>query len=193
MLMTNPALTLSNCHCLLCWFECFSFNICIDLNVGEWDWYFCQKCFSIKFYNVTWMGDLAVIQKGHLKAYFARESSFPWPLSKSDWFSNIFEDIYTLFEKKRNIFEAALLLEKSVCQWIWGCTPIWHTVALGVYLVVCRGQWPRATRENGQIKVVFLFEKSVQLIRSCWKMIEFIRSDAKVTERICSYKGTHME
>ncbi len=27
--------------------------------------------------------------------------------------------LYTLFQKKRNIFEDAFLLEKSVCQWNW--------------------------------------------------------------------------
>ena len=60
---------------------------------------------------------------------------------------------FPILFSKRNFFEAAFLLEKSVCQWICSYKKIIKTL--------CQGQWPRGTGENGTIKVAFLSEKSV--------------------------------
>ncbi len=64
---------------------------------------------------------------------------------------------YSHFEKKHNIFEVSFLLEKNVLQWIWGYTSFGQQN----HQDPMSGQWPRGTRENGHIKVAFLFEKSV--------------------------------
>ncbi len=63
--------------------------------------------------------------------------------------SSIFK--YTLFQKKRNIFEVAFLSEKSVHQWIWGYT-------LRPYVRVTDPGAPgNMDRSMGKINVVFLY------------------------------------
>ena len=73
---------------------------------------------------------------------------------------------YTLLQKKPTFLEDAFLLGKIVCQCTLGHTSFWP---LGkIFKMLCQGQWPRGTRENGQIKLTLLLEKSVVHFHSCW-------------------------
>ncbi len=50
-------------------------------------------------------------------------------------------------------------------QPFWSCLLLWYTpnkLRIGkIFKTLCQGQWPRGTKENEQIKLMFLLEKSV--------------------------------
>ena len=53
---------------------------------------------------------------------------------------------------------------------------------------LCHGQWPRGTEENGQIKVAFLFKKSVvhleQVLKLCFVPLSNLNPDGGLSRKI---------
>ncbi len=65
---------------------------------------------------------------------------------------------YTLFQKKRNIFEDAFLFREECMALKLESLPGPFNKILKI---LCQGQWRRGTRKNGQFNVAFLLEKGV--------------------------------